>query len=388
MLSSEMDNNPNVKEVLVTPPIAVKTQSRPIIVQATETNNEEFPDLNGIKSTVLVRGPRVCKEVKYTKILNRHTGEVHHYALTLQTLRNKKGEWGYDEKNTITLSSEGDDEIQKLIDFLTVVRGEIVPEETSGYLVVPTAENADYHQVIRENLVNLSAIGKGEVIAEVLALAATDSQLLDVLLERAEGAPQLFSGAAAALNLATYRVAVEKLTKLIQSSERVSEATFQNHLTENPWMFGSEYSELLDRRRWTRDEIQDFVVRRTTDGFVELIEIKTPLTGKSLFLYDTSHKSYYPSAELSKVIGQVQNYIEKLDADRHAIKANDDEDTCKIRAKIIIGRDEDIEQIKALRRLNSHLHRIEIITFDQLQRIAERVLGYLEKVLSPEQAQT
>ncbi len=47
-------------------------------------------------------------------------------------------------------------------------------------------------------------------------------------------------------------------------------------------MFGSEYSELLDRRRITRDEQADFLLRRTTDGYIELIEIKTPLRGQPL----------------------------------------------------------------------------------------------------------
>jgi Domain of unknown function (DUF4263) len=148
-------------------------------------------------------------------------------------------------------------------------------------------------------------------------------------------------------------------------------------------MFGSEYSELLDRRHWTRDEQQDFVVRRTTDGYIELIEIKTPLGGKNLFNPDPSHQTCYPGVELSKVVGQVMNYIEKLDADRHVIRSVDGEDTAKIRAKIIIGRDGDQEQRAALRRYNGHLHRVEVLTFDQLLRIAERVVGYLEALVSP-----
>ena len=158
----------------------------------------------------------------------------------------------------------------------------------------------------------------------------------------------------------------------------VREEKFQAHLTKHPWMFGSEYSELLDRRRWTRDENQDFVVRRTTDNYIELIEIKTPLDGASLFNHDKSHDSYYPAADLSKVLGQVERYLEKLDAERNSIFKNDGEDTNKIRAKIVIGRDGEQEQTKALRRHNGHLHRIEIITFDQLLRIARTVIRYLQ----------
>ena len=74
-------------------------------------------------------------------------------------------------------------------------------------------------------------------------------------------------------------------------------------------------------------------------------------------------------------VGQVLNYIEKIDRERDSIISKDDCDPLKIRAKIIIGRDGEKTQQDALRSLNSHLHRIEIITFDQLLRIAERVLN-------------
>jgi len=168
-------------------------------------------------------------------------------------------------------------------------------------------------------------------------------------------------------------VAFAQLEKYIRADSE--EKVFQKLLTENQWMFGSEYSELLDRRKWTRDEQQDFMVRRSADGYVEMVEIKTSLSGKPLFNYDRPHKAYYPGSDLSKAIGQVINYLEKLDGDRHAIKSGIGEDVDKIRAKIIIGRDGDLDQQKALRRLNGHLHRIEILTYDQLLRVAKRSLA-------------
>jgi predicted Mrr-cat superfamily restriction endonuclease len=102
------------------------------------------------------------------------------------------------------------------------------------------------------------------------------------------------------------------------------------------------------------------------------------MNGDNLFIYDTSHQSYYAGSKLSAVIGQVQKYIEELDAERYTIMSKDGEDTNKIRAKIIVGRDNDNTQQQALRRFNGHLHRIEVLTFDQLSRIAGRVVGYLE----------
>ena len=118
---------------------------------------------------------------------------------------------------------------------------------------------------------------------------------------------------------------------------------------------------------------------------MEIVEIKTPLVGKDLFNYDKSHDAYYPSGEISRVIGQVMKYLERLDSERNSIIAYDNEDPFKVRAKIVIGRDGDRKQIEALRRYNSHLHNIEIITFDQLVRVAERVVHYLSTALLEEQ---
>jgi hypothetical protein len=118
------------------------------------------------------------------------------------------------------------------------------------------------------------------------------------------------------------------------------------------------------------------------DNYLEIIEIKTPFSDK-LFIYDDSHECYYPSAKLSPVLGQVIRYVEEVDRDRESIISKDTEDPLKVRARIIIGRDGPAEHTHALRNLNGHLHRIEVLTFDQLVRIASRVLDVFESESRP-----
>jgi hypothetical protein len=298
-----------------------------------------------------------------------------------ETLRGRKGQWTRDDKHTICLTDEAGDEIGKLRDFLNTLHSGAVPKATADFVVLPAAGTRTEPRVWQQLLGEATAAGKIDVFADILQRAMQDGDVFRALLERAAKDPNLFVEAAAALNLAAYKLAVEDLKTLIHLPD-VREDRFQDLLTKNPWMFGSEYSELLDRRRWTRDEQQDFVVRRTADHYVELIEIKTPLGGASLFNHDKSHDSLYPGAELSKAVGQVQKYLEKLDADRDRILAHDREDTAKVRAKVIIGRDGDEQQRQALRRFNGHLHRIEIFTFDHLLRIAQNVLLYLENAMN------
>jgi hypothetical protein len=354
-----------------------------LLVRSTAVDRDQNPDLETIRSVILKEGPRSRKQASYVIILDRSTGEYHHDAITIKTFKKRKGEWGEDVEHSITLSSDGEDEIQKLLDFLAAARSGSIPKASGDFVVVAAPANDADRTALQELLNKLSASGRIDVLANVLENVHHDSGMLSELLNRAAKHPQLFAEAAAALNLATYKAAVDELHRMVTSTSRVPEAEFQRLLVENPWMFGSEYSELLDRRRWTRDEQQDFVVRRTTDGYIELIEIKTPLEGRALFNYDASHNTLYAGAELSKVVGQVQNYIEKLDRDRNSILANDGEDTTKIRAKIIIGCDGETDQQHALRRFNGHLHRIEVITFNQLLKIAQKVLDYLEGALRP-----
>ena len=173
--------------------------------------------------------------------------------------------------------------------------------------------------------------------------------------------------------MARYRQAHAELERLIQASNR--EQDFQQLLAQHPWMFGSEYSERLENRVLTRGSQQDFVLQRTSDGYIELVEIKTPLEGRSLFRFDDSHQSHYAGAPLSMVVGQVQKYLEEIDAGRYEILVRDNEDPNKVRANIIIGRDIDEAQRQALRRFNGHLHGFKDLRL--ISSAARRVKSWL-----------
>jgi hypothetical protein len=350
-----------------------------LTIRTTTLDTERFPDLENVQSVVLKDGPRVQKTGTYWAIRSRNTGSPKPPQLAIKTyLKRKDGSVVKDKSHSVTLTGAEDDEIQKLLDFLLLVHGgsEV---KSSKDCVIRVPEGTVNAELLQELAQHLTAPEQGKVLADVLERAARDRGLFQVVLDRAARDPQLFAEAVAALNLARYKSALDEMKRLIQTNAR--EPKFQQLLEDNPWMFGSEYSERLDGRKLTRDEQQDFLLVRTTDGYVELVEIKTPLGDVRLFNYDSSHDCWYPCAEVTKVVAQVEKYLEEIDSDRYRIKAKDHIDPAKIRAKIIIGRDGDDAQRQALRRHNGHLHRIEVITFDQLVRIAERVLGYLDSAL-------
>jgi hypothetical protein len=93
-----------------------------IIARSIELDKERNPDIENLKHCVLRDGPRAFKYVKYWTIVNRHTNNIHHHVLTIETIhRIKRSGWQLKEKNTITLDDENTDEIQKLFDFLATI---------------------------------------------------------------------------------------------------------------------------------------------------------------------------------------------------------------------------------------------------------------------------
>jgi len=329
---------------------------------------------------ILKNGPQCYREAKHHVVVDHATGEVHHHSVTIDTYKHTKSAWTLQRPRQLTITDENaDDEITRLHTFLGVVRRG-VPTDDGDYLVLRVDEGLS-ETATRDLFDAISSDDQARLLAQALATAGGDPEKLQALAQAAVEEPHTARSAAAVLNLARFSEALTELQELIGANAK--EAAFQAHLAQHPWLFGSEYSELLDRRRWTRDEQQDFMLRRTVDEYIELVEIKTPLNGTALFRYDDSHDAYFAGPELSRVHGQVMKYLQRLDDDRLRIKEMDGEDANKIRAKIIIGRDGDANQREALRRFNGHQHRIEVITFDQLVRIGERVLRHLRQVVDP-----
>lgn len=343
-----------------------------------EIDESTNPSISMVDKCTLRNGPKVYKYASRFLIIDSHTGEVHHQAVKIETYKKTKEGYVLDEARTLWLDDEKEDEISRLAAFLCAARD--MSDAAGDYLIVPIGSDHLKRQAILQVVNAISTSDKVHSIAELLSQIRGNPELLHLLAKRVSEDPQASKEATAAFNFARFTAAVEKLEELIKSDAK--EGAFQSHLSEHPWMFGSEYSELVDRRKWTRDEQQDFMVRRTADGYLEMIEIKTPLAGKPLFNYDSSHKTYYPGKELAEVIGQVTNYLEKMDGERNTINYDMGEDITKIRAKIIIGQRGNIDQQKALHRLNGHLHRIEILTFDQLLQIARQVVKHQRQILS------
>src|SRR5699024_216624 len=84
----------------------------------------------------------------------------------------------------------------------------------------------------------------------------------------------------------------------------------QKFLKKNLWLFGCEYCTFVKEEKINSKNILDGIPKNLED-FIDIIEVKLPTA--ELFHYDTNHKNYYSSSELTKAIAQTQNYIFELE---------------------------------------------------------------------------
>lgn len=331
------------------------------------------PNVRRVTQVVLKEGPRAFKIASLMEIINPKTKAFHHYSLKIDHIDKTKAGWFYKPERSVRLEGKEPDEIEKLVKFLAAAYTEEFGK-ASGEMHLISSD--DYAKL--ENLVaaipNIADTDKIHLVGTLISqLDDNTSSTSSFIKAFEESGSDTIQHIAAASRLIEYSKSLDKLRELVGNPNTV-EREFQKHLEINPWMFGSEYSELLPRKTWTRDDRLDYMLRKTVDDYLEIVEIKTAFED-ALFLKDSSHDSYYPSSKLSPVIGQVTRYIEEVERNRDSILVTDDVDTLKIRARVIVGRDGSTEHQAALRNFNAHLYRIEIITYDQLIKIAERVLN-------------
>ena len=157
-----------------------------------------------------------------------------------------------------------------------------------------------------------------------------------------------------------------------------SEKIFQNWIERNIWTLGIDYIKKHPARQIGINSESDLIME-TTDGFIDLIELKRPKF--ELFDYDTSHKSYYPSKELSKVIGQCMQYLKVLDDYKLVLEKQHKFKLLRPRIKIIVGRTDKFvdEQYDALRMLNSTLNHIQVISYDYLCLCGKNIISYYSR---------
>ncbi len=172
----------------------------------------------------------------------------------------------------------------------------------------------------------------------------------------------------------------ERLRPGIKFAEVSGDDSWQKFILNNHWMFGANYLDPIDRARVNINGSMPDFIYPTADGFADILDIKLPTD--DVIIEDKNHVGAWKwSTDTNTAIGQIANYIIDIERLRYeiekAIKTNTGRDVLllKPRAYILTGNSEKWLPAKkeALRKLNSVLHGIEVITYHDLRQRAKRI---------------
>lgn len=210
-----------------------------------------------------------------------------------------------------------------------------------------------------------------DIWSELLQRASkSDREALEHVLRAGPEVPEIVG---VALEHHRREKEIERLRELVE--ENAVESKFQKWFETNPWVFQADAVTCLDDRRIDVEHIADLLFR-SVDGCVDLVELKRPLANTWSAKQD--HGNWVPHSELITALTQVWNYQKELEKYMDSIRTRDRLQGAVIlrpHATLIYGRSNNWcqDQFEAQRLLNSSLHGVTIITFDQALERAERL---------------
>ena len=176
------------------------------------------------------------------------------------------------------------------------------------------------------------------------------------------------------------QVNIKKLKDII-NGEYKDEVEIQKFLKENLWMFGNDYSFIIENSKINAKNILD-IMPKTSENYADIIEVKLPK--EKLFNWDQSHSNLYPTSHLTKAIAQTQNYIFELEKKMTDEEYKDIRECNIVRPKgiVLYGSDTELsnEEKNYLRLLNSSYTNITILTYQQLLEKAVTTINFLKKI--------
>nr|WP_253268121.1 Shedu anti-phage system protein SduA domain-containing protein [Streptomyces asoensis] len=158
-----------------------------------------------------------------------------------------------------------------------------------------------------------------------------------------------------------------------------SEHDLQRALQGQFWIFGGQFAGEAARRRLVPGDELDIPLIRG-DGTLQIVEIKRSMALRGP-LVKRHRGSWVPSAQIHDAVGQALNYLVNLDEHRLRIRDQFALETRRARALVLIGHPAAQPGVpegtinEVLRTINTHLGRIEVLTYKELLDSAERSLG-------------
>jgi hypothetical protein len=327
-----------------------------------------------LETVVVKKGPQAYKTVTLWFFGDVNTGEVKRQQLSVQSWNAKENGGGFDFAEKSNSWSCENDEIDAVLAFLS---GQL--DEPGLYRRIGTGNPlATVIQKVQAGDANAEQL---EQIAQALADAPNST---DVLARH--GAGQILMDG---IQSARQRDVIASLYKAVDDSV-AKESVFQNILSGSWWIFGGRFIDKAKRQGMTvLDKIDIPLIR--ADGALHVVELKTANI-KNLVVKYRNH--YIAGPQINEAVGQAGSYLRELDEQRHTIKGTLGIECSRAFATVVIGHPQYVTDVaaedlaKALRTYNSHLSRIEVITYQDLVQGAEQALALTADPYDKEEALT
>lgn len=168
----------------------------------------------------------------------------------------------------------------------------------------------------------------------------------------------------------------------------------QRVMGDSYWMFGGRYVGVAGRRNLVPLDQHD-VPLVGADGFLHIVELKGPHVPRLV----RRHRNHLiVGNEVHEAMSQATNYLANLDAHGAGLTTmyrdtfGLDYDMHRVFATVVIGHPVHVDGVTArqveqtLRTYNSHLSRVEVMTWAMLPDAAERALNFEQETVDGESA--
>lgn len=182
---------------------------------------------------------------------------------------------------------------------------------------------------------------------------------------------------ASTVNQYRQQQAIEALDTVVRTPSS-TENDIQKVLDRQWWMFGGRFIDKAKRRSLTVLDQLDIPLLRS-DGSLHIVELKQSNIQKLI----RKHRNHLVVGdEVHEAVSQAMNYLVALDEQRAQILTDLGIDTRRASAVVVVGHTDFVEDFtpeqvhETIRIYNSHISRIEVITFDELISGARNSLDF------------
>ena len=319
----------------------------------------------GLRGAMLKKGSRVAKVVTVADYGDRNTGVISKRELAFRTAPIRSDETGYDFENPSTRWACENEEVERLLAFL---HSEVAA--TGRFHVIDTASPlAALIDLVDDRGINTHSLvdaltRRDDLGALVAALASTH-----------EGLP-----AAEGALISQRRDLVERLRQMAEDPA-TTETDLQRLIGNAYWLFGGRYVGVADRRNLAPLDQHDIPLLGA-DGTLHIVELKGPHIPNLV----RRHRNHWiVGTDVHEAASQAMNYLRTLDETGASLSTtyrNEfgvDYDMRRVFATVVIGYPSSEDRRTAeqtIRSYNSHMSRVEVITYATLIDTAEKALEF------------